>query len=136
MRILTNVNIDWLRWRWHSLVVSWLVILGGIGLMTTRGLPLGIDFSGGSMIVARFAQPVAEDQIRSAISGDDEQVQRYGDAPNEFMIRLPLPEGAEGADETALAASSQRLVTELQPRLVAIVSPGNRSLFAFSDLKM
>ena len=114
MRILTNVNIDWLRWRWHSLAISWLVILAGIGLMATRGLPLGIDFSGGSMIVARFAQPVAEDQIRNAVSGDEEQVQRYGDAENEFMIRLPLPEGAEAADETALAATSQRLVAELQ----------------------
>ena len=24
MRILTNVNIDWLRWRWHALALSWL----------------------------------------------------------------------------------------------------------------
>ena len=31
MRILTNVNIDWLRWRWHTLALSWLIILGGVG---------------------------------------------------------------------------------------------------------
>jgi preprotein translocase subunit SecF len=114
MRILTNVNVDWLRWRWHSLVLSWLVILAGIALMATRGLPLGIDFSGGSLVVVRFETSVTEDQIRAAVAGDNEQVQRYGDAPNEFMIRLPLPEGAEGTDETALAETSQRLVGELQ----------------------
>ena len=114
MRILTNVNIDWLRWRWHSLALSWLVILAGVALMATRGLPLGIDFSGGSLIVARFEQAVSEDQIRAAIVGDEEQVQRYGDAPNEFMIRLPLQEGAEATDETALAATAQRLVAELK----------------------
>ena len=114
MRILTNVNVDWLRWRWHSLVVSWLVILAGVGLMATRGLPLGIDFSGGTLIVARFDQAVSEDQIRNAIPGDEEQVQRYGDAPNEFMIRLPLPEGADAANETALADTAQRLVGALK----------------------
>lgn len=114
MRILTNVNIDWLRWRWHSLAVSWLVILAGLGLMATRGLPLGIDFSGGSLVVVRFATPVSEDQIRAAVPGDEEQVQRYGDAPNEFMVRLPLQEGAEATDETALAETAQRLVGDLR----------------------
>lgn len=114
MRILTNVNVDWLRWRWHSLAISWLVILAGVALMATRGLPLGIDFSGGSLVVVRFTTPVSEDQIRAAVAGDEEQVQRYGDAENEFMIRLPLQEGAEATDETALAETSQRLVAELR----------------------
>ena len=114
MRILTNVNVDWLRWRWHSLVLSWLVILAGVGLMATRGLPLGIDFSGGTLIVARFETPITEDAIRSAIPGDEESVQRYSDAPNEFSIRLPLQEGAEAASETTLAETAQRLVAELQ----------------------
>ena len=114
MRILTNVNVDWLRWRWHALVLSWLVILAGVGLMATRGLPLGIDFSGGTLVVVKFEQAVTEDAIRSAIPGDEESVQRYGDAANEFMVRLPLPEGAASTDETALAQSAQVLVTELQ----------------------
>ena len=114
MRILTNVNVDWLRWRWHSLVLSWLVILAGVGLMATRGLPLGIDFSGGTLIVTRFATPVTEDAIRSAIPGDAESVQRYSDAPNEFSIRLPLQEGADAASETTLAETAQRLVAELK----------------------
>jgi preprotein translocase subunit SecF len=114
MRILTNVNVDWLRWRWHSLVVSWLVILAGVGLMVTRGLPLGIDFSGGTLVVVRFETPVNEDQIRNAIPGDAESVQRYSDAANEFSIRLPLQEGAEASDETALAQTAQRMVGDLQ----------------------
>jgi preprotein translocase subunit SecF len=114
MRILTNVNVDWLRWRWHSLVLSWLVILGGVGLMATRGLPLGIDFSGGTLLVVRFETPVSEDQIRAAIPGDEESVQRYGDAPNEFGIRLALQEGSEATDETTLAQTAQRLVGQLK----------------------
>lgn len=114
MRILTNVNIEWLRWRWHALVLSWLIIIAGIALMATRGLPLGIDFSGGTLVVVRFEQTVSEDQIRNAIAGDEESVQRYGDAANELMIRLPLQEGADAADESTLAQTAQRLLAELK----------------------
>ena len=111
MRILTNVNVDWLRWRWHALVVSWLLILAGGGLIAARGLPLGIDFSGGTLIVVRFEQTVSEDTIRGAIAGNEEIVQSYGDAPNEKMIRLPLlPEAADAQ----LEQSAQRLVESLQ----------------------
>jgi preprotein translocase subunit SecF len=113
MRILTNVNVDWLRWRWHSLVLSWLVILAGVGLMTTRGLPLGIDFSGGTLIVVRFEQAVSEEAIRDAIPGNNETVQRYGDAANEFMIRLPLPEGG-AVEESTLEQTSAQLVQALR----------------------
>ena len=84
MRILTNVNVDWLRWRWHALVLSWVLILAGVAVIATRGLPLGIDFSGGTLVVVRFQQPVTEDAIRNAIAGNEEIVQRYGDAANEF----------------------------------------------------
>jgi preprotein translocase subunit SecF len=113
MRILTNVNVDWLRWRWHSLALSWLVILAGIALMTTRGLPLGIDFSGGTLVVVRFEQAVGEEAIRNAIAGNNETVQRYGDAANEFMIRLPLPEDGTVQDST-LEQTAAQLVKELQ----------------------
>ena len=113
MRILTNVNVDWLRWRWHSLALSWLVILAGIALMTTRGLPLGIDFSGGTLVVVRFQQAVGEEAIRNAIPGNNETVQRYGDAANEFMIRLPLPEDGTVQDST-LEQTAAQLVKELQ----------------------
>ncbi len=123
MRILTNVNVDWLRWRWHSLVLSWLIIIAGVALMATRGLPLGIDFSGGTLVVVRFEQAVSEDQIRNAIAGDAESVQRYGDAANEFMIRLPLPEGAGAADESVLAETAQRLVAELKQANIGTFEP-------------
>jgi len=92
MRILTNVNVDWLRWRWHALALSWLIILSGLGLMATRGVPLGIDFSGGTLVVVQFEQPVTEEAVRSALDAvpGDKAVQRYGDAgQNQILIRLP-----------------------------------------------
>jgi preprotein translocase subunit SecF len=100
MRILTNVNINWLRWRWQALALSWLIILSGVGLIVTRGLPLGIDFSGGTLIVLQFERPVGEDVVRKAVAviPGDKVVQRYG-APgdNQVLIRLPQAAGPEEA---------------------------------------
>ncbi|MGE0446008.1 MAG: protein translocase subunit SecF [Vicinamibacterales bacterium] len=95
MRILTDVNVDWLRWRWHALALSWLIIIGGVAMVATRGVPLGIDFSGGTLVTVRFAQPVGEDDVRNALSEipGDKAVSRSGDpANNEMLIRLPLVE--------------------------------------------
>jgi preprotein translocase subunit SecF len=102
MRILTDVNIDWLRWRWPALALSWLIILSGIGLMATRGVPLGIDFSGGTLVVVEFDQPVTEEAVRTALTAlpGEKTVQRYGEADeNQIMIRLPQPPGEGGAIE-------------------------------------
>jgi preprotein translocase subunit SecF len=114
MRILTNVNVDWLRWRWHSLVLSWLIILAGVGLMTTRGLPLGIDFSGGTLVTVRFEQAVTEDAVRNALASlpGEKVVQRFGDAPNQIMVRLP--QTAEAEQGFALEQRANAIVTALQ----------------------
>ncbi len=115
MRILTNVNIDWLRWRWHALAVSWLIILGGVALMATRGLPLGIDFSGGTLVVVRFEQPVTEEAVRTALTAvpGEKAVQRYGDASgNEMMVRLP--QSAEAEQGFALEQRANVIVQSLE----------------------
>jgi preprotein translocase subunit SecF len=98
MRILTNVNIDWLRWRWHALALSWLIILTGVGLMVIRGVPLGLDFSGGTLVVLQFQKPVTEEAVRTALSdmSGDEVIQRYGDpGGHQILVRLGQITGAE-----------------------------------------
>jgi preprotein translocase subunit SecF len=114
MRILTNVDIDWLRWRWHTLALSWLIILGGMGLMVVRGLPLGIDFAGGTNVVVRFEKPVSDDAVRNAISAipGDVQLQQFGD-PSENQKLIKLPQGAAEAG-AALDQTASTVVEHLQ----------------------
>ncbi len=69
-------------------------------MMATRGLPLGVEFSGGTIVIAQFESAVSEDQIRTAIQSipGDEVVQQYGDpAANQWLIRLPQPERSSRA---------------------------------------
>lgn len=115
MRILTDVNIDWLRWRWHAFAVSWLIILAGVGLIATRGLPLGLDFSGGTLVILQFQKPVTEGEVRASLGGmEGEQiVQRYGDADaNQMLVRLPQIQGAEETFD--LDATSARVVSGVE----------------------
>ena len=92
MRIFENPNYNFIQWRWHAIALSLVVILAGFAMMFTRGLPLGIDFSGGTIVVLKFQQPVGEDTLRGALDAvpGDKVVQQYGEADaNEWLVRLP-----------------------------------------------
>jgi preprotein translocase subunit SecF len=97
MQIFTNANFDFIRWRWHAIALSVVVILAGIAAIATRGMPLGIDFSGGTLVIVKFEQPVAEDSVRAALAPlpGEKVVQQYGTDGNEILIRLPQTTTAE-----------------------------------------
>ena len=116
MQIFTNANYDFIRWRWQALILSAILVLAGIGYGVIRGgIPLGIDFTGGTLIVVRFSQPVAEDAVRKALDGlpGEKVVQKYGGAAaNEILIRLPQATGAESG--FSLEQGSQAVMTALE----------------------
>src|SRR5688572_2451326 len=93
MALFENAHYDFIKWRWHAIALSALIIIAGIAYGVSRGLPVGIDFSGGSILVVKFQQPVTDDQVRQALAGatEGEQViQTYGDpADNQKVIRIP-----------------------------------------------
>src|SRR5262245_50928090 len=112
MHIFKNPNFDFLRWRWPAAFVSAVIIAAGMWMIATKGLPKGIEFSGGTIVIVKFSAPVGEDQVRAAIAGDKD-VQRYGEVgENQLLIRLPQQAGAEQGDN--LSADSNRVVDALR----------------------
>ena len=92
MQIFHNPNYNFIRWRWHAIGLSAAIIIAGAVLMYMRGVPLGIDFSGGTLVRVQFEQPVAEDQVRKALDSipGDKVVQQFGPVTDrQVMIRLP-----------------------------------------------
>lgn len=92
MQILGKSNFNFIKWRWHAIAFSAVVILVGIGQIIAQGGPkLGVDFSGGTAMVRKFQQPVTEDAVRSALASMPVgSVQRFGpSADNAILIRLP-----------------------------------------------
>ncbi len=133
MQIFRNPNYDFLRWRWHALALSALVIVAGAAVMIARGgLPLGIDFSGGTIVVVRFEGPrVGEEAVRAAVAGlpGEKIVQQYGDPrANEILIRLPQAGEERGASleegAKAIVATLERSgLGKFEVRSTEIVGP-------------
>ena len=115
MQLLREPNFNFIKWRWHTIALSLVVIIGGVVMMVVRGgLPLGIDFSGGTLVILKFEQPTSEDLVREALVSveGDKVVQQYGDpAANEFMVRLPQSGPEEG---TSLEQGAQAVVAALE----------------------
>jgi preprotein translocase subunit SecF len=108
-----NTNIDFLRWRVPFYTISLLLMAASLVLVFTRGLNLGVDFIGGQMIRATFAEgsqaPIASLRGEVARLGYGEPaIQRYG-KPNEVSIRMKLPRGSE--HDPALSDTMARKIT-------------------------
>ena len=114
MALFENANYDFIKWRWHAIAFSAIIIVAGLAYGLTKGVPLGIDFSGGTILVVKFEQPVSDDQVRqalvTAVSGD-QVIQSYGDAAsNQKLIRVPQPLSEES---NALDANAKAVVAGL-----------------------
>ena len=108
MALFENANYDFIKWRWHAIALSAIVIIAGLAYGFQRGIPLGIDFSGGTILVVKFEQPVTDDQVRGAIASvtAENVIQTYGDAAqNQKLIRIPQLVAEEGGalDQNARA---------------------------------
>ena len=62
MHIFKNADYNFLRWRWHAVALSWVVILAGLIVIYTKGIPRSIEFAGGTSLVTQFDQPVSIEQ--------------------------------------------------------------------------
>ena len=104
MRIFQNPNYDFVGWGYPALAFSAILILAGLVTIVQKGgLPLGVDFSGGTVLTVQFTQPVSEDAVRAVVpNAKDASVQRIGAAAeNKIMIRLPQAAEAEADLEKA-----------------------------------
>ena len=67
MHIFKNTNFDFLRWRWHAIALSWAIIIAGIVTLATKGIPKGVEFAGGTVLIEKFDQSVSVQQVREAL---------------------------------------------------------------------
>ena len=94
-----NTNIDFMGWRKVALILSLLLSIASLVLVGVRGLNLGIDFVGGQVVRATFAQPVDIEDLRTRVGTlnvGEASIQEFGDGRT-YQIRLPKPEGPDAA---------------------------------------
>ena len=117
MHIFKDTHFDFLRWRWHAIILSWVLIIGGVVMYMTKGMPLGIEFAGGTAVIVTFDQPTSVQQVRGALDksfpggGENVIVQTFGDpALRQVMVRVPHVGGEQG---TELSKTKQQVLDAL-----------------------
>jgi preprotein translocase subunit SecF len=111
MRLLTNVNIDFLGKRKIAAIISGSIIFIGLASLVIKGGPaLSIDFTGGTLAQLQFAAPVEVGDIRERLLDfgfTRPTIQQFG-SESEILIRVPIEEAGEDLSEkiqTALAGT-------------------------------
>ncbi|HEV8046654.1 MAG TPA: protein translocase subunit SecF [Terriglobales bacterium] len=109
MEFFRNPNIDFLGKKWYFLAFSLVFSVAGVfSMLFWHGIPLGIDFRGGTLIEVKFSHPPDDNAIRAAMDRAGLHHARIqslleGNA-NEVLIDLSLQETSEQAlDQGKLA---------------------------------
>ena len=115
MQILHNPSYDFLGKTKVLLVVSTTLILGGIAYIASHGMRYGVEFSGGTQLIARFQSRPEVDKVRAAVDKvvTGATIQTYDDpSKNQVLIRLPHTEGVGNELSSAAQAVLQSLKTD------------------------
>ena len=105
LHILPNdTKIDFMRWRHVAMVVTVIVFLASVAIIGIKGFNYALDFTGGTLIEARFDKPVDVEQVRTKLEQngfEGAQVQSVG-GNTDLLIRLaPHGEHAAGTGDAA-----------------------------------
>ena len=112
MQILHNPSYDFLGKTKVLLVLSTALILAGIAYIATQGIRYGVEFSGGTQLIARFQSRPEVDKVRAAVDKvvTGATIQTYDDpSKNQVLIRLPHTGAADGELSSAAQAVLQSL---------------------------
>jgi preprotein translocase subunit SecF len=127
MQIFKKPNFDFVRWRWHAIALSLIVILAGAYTIWTRGLALGVEFSGGTIVIVEFDEMPSVERIQTVLP--DAVVQRYGEASaRKVMIRAAEVGEESGGDlsrtaDTVIATLKQANLGTFRVEGTDIVGP-------------
>ena len=80
-------------------VISLVTFLIAVGSLATRGLNLGVDFTGGTVMEVAYSQAADLGRIRESMSRlgfSDASVQNFGTS-RDVLIRLPVKQGVSSA---------------------------------------
>ncbi len=115
MEFFRNPNIDFLGKKWYFLAFSLVFSVAGVlSMLFWHGIPLGVDFRGGTLVYVKFSHAPIDNAIRAAMDRaglHNARIQRYGAASsNEVLIALEEKE----TNEQALDRGKLQIINALE----------------------
>jgi len=92
-------NLDFMGKRYFALVISVVFLVLSVVMIATRGVNLGIDFTGGTLVEVGYPERVELAQVRTVLNANgygDATVQQFG-TPRDILIRIAPREGLSDA---------------------------------------
>ena len=119
-------TIPFMSWGKVTTAISLLTFLFSIWALWDKGLNLGVDFTGGTLIEVSYEQPANLPAIRSALekTGLPEiSVQNFGTS-HDVLIRLPVKGGGDAAETSnQVMAALQAADSTVELKRVDFVGP-------------
>jgi preprotein translocase subunit SecF len=119
-----NTNIDFLGKKWYFLSFSLIFSVAGIlSMLFWHGIPLGVDFRGGTLVYVKFVEAPNIPAIRSELDKaglHNAVIQSLEAGSNEVVIKLDLKETSE-AD---LSKGKNQIINALETNPV----PGKQNI--------
>ncbi len=121
-----NTRIPFIQQRRWFLAISAILMVASIALVLGRGLNLGIDFLGGTLLEVRTSAPADIDRMRTDLGGlglGEVALQQFG-ADNDVLIRVQRQDGDEAAQKAAVEAIQAALGDQVaEYRRIEFVGP-------------
>jgi len=123
--MLLTKHINFMGKRKIAMIISAVLIVLSLGSLLVKGLNLGVDFTGGTVIQVGYPTNADIPQIRETLKteGYDAAVQPFGTA-RDVLIRLPEQTGVDRAKVSDNVLNTLRANTEgVELRRVEFVGP-------------
>ena len=111
------MNINFMRFRKIAITISLILFVGSIGSIFTKGLSLGLDFSGGTLVEIQYEDSVDLQEIRGVLSKngyEDFQVVNFGSSLDVLIKIADQPGNSSLGDQVFALLSSNNFEGELK----------------------
>ncbi len=94
------LSIDYMRWRYLWAGVSAFMVLLALISLGFRGLNLGLDFTGGTLVEVEFPEAINPEQVRGVLNdaGFQNGVVQYFGTEQDLLIRMPPQPNSDQAN--------------------------------------
>jgi preprotein translocase subunit SecF len=111
------MNINFMGFRKVAITISLILFVGSIGSIFTKGLSLGLDFSGGTLVEIQYEDSVNLQEIRGVLSEngyEDFQVVNFGSSLDVLIKIADQPGNSSLGDQIFALLSSNNFEGELK----------------------